>query len=124
MILLRLGSVAPARLSGKTWGLFQVLSTLGLTLFGVPAGHGAPVHADSMGHGQPCRLLIVGFVALVATGARMGEIHSARPRASMRARQGRIGPPPSGNAGKPHKLPKKPSSRPIRNWGRTTEPVS
>jgi hypothetical protein len=37
-------------------------------------------------------LLIVGFFALVATGARMGEIHR-EARAEMRARQNELARP-------------------------------
>ncbi len=47
MILLRLGSVVP-QAPGNV-GLFQVLSTLGLTLFGVPGSDGAPLHRYFVG---------------------------------------------------------------------------
>jgi uncharacterized membrane protein YbhN (UPF0104 family) len=70
MVLLRLGSVVP-QAPGNV-GLFQVLSTLGLTLFGVPAPwRGAsPAFFWAV---VTVPLLIVGFVALVASGAKMGE---------------------------------------------------
>jgi len=89
MILLRLGSVAP-QAPGNV-GLFQVLSTLGLTLFGVQQAMARRFTLILWGM-VTLPLMIVGFVALVATGARMGEIHR-EARASMRARQDELARP-------------------------------
>jgi uncharacterized protein (TIRG00374 family) len=83
MVLLRLGSVVP-QAPGNV-GLFQVLSTLGLTLFGVPQAM-ARRFALILWGVVTLPLLIVGFVALVATGAKMAEIHR-EAKAEMRARQ-------------------------------------
>ena len=83
MILLRLGSVAP-QAPGNV-GLFQVLSNFSLILFGVPQAMARRFTLILWGM-VTLPLLIVGFVALVATGAKMGEIHR-EARAEMRARQ-------------------------------------
>ncbi len=83
MVLLRLGSVVP-QAPGNV-GLFQVLSTLGLTLFGVPQAM-ARRFALILWGVVTLPLLIAGFVALVATGAKMAEIHR-EAKAEMRARQ-------------------------------------
>ena len=66
-------------------GLFQVLSTLGLTLFGVPAAM-ARRFTLILWAVITVPLLIVGFVALVASGSKMGDIHR-EAQAEMRARQ-------------------------------------
>jgi uncharacterized protein (TIRG00374 family) len=89
MILLRLGSVAP-QAPGNV-GLFQVLSTLGLTLFGVQQAMARRFTLILWGM-VTLPLLIVGFIALVATGARMGQIHR-EARAEMRARQDELARP-------------------------------
>lgn len=83
MVLLRLGSVAP-QAPGNV-GLFQVLSTMGLTLFGVQQAMARRFTLLLWGM-VTLPLMIVGFIALVATGAKMGEIHR-EARAEMRARQ-------------------------------------
>jgi uncharacterized membrane protein YbhN (UPF0104 family) len=83
MILLRLGSVVP-QAPGNV-GLFQVLSTLGLTLFGVPSAMARRFTLILWGV-VTLPLLIVGFVALVASGAKMGDIQR-QAQAEMRARQ-------------------------------------
>ena len=83
MVLLRLGSVAP-QAPGNV-GLFQVLSTLGLTLFGVQQAMARRFTLLLWGM-VTLPLMIAGFIALVATGAKMGEIHR-EARAEMRARQ-------------------------------------
>src|SRR5258708_13826003 len=81
MVLLWLGSVVP-QAPGNV-GLFQVLSTLGLTLFGVPQAM-ARRFALILWGVVTLPLLIAGFVALVATGAKMAEIHR-EAKAEMRA---------------------------------------
>jgi uncharacterized protein (TIRG00374 family) len=83
MVLLRLGSVVP-QAPGNV-GLFQVLSTLGLTLFGVPQAM-ARRFALILWGVVTLPLLFVGFIFLVATGAKMAEIHR-EAKAEMRARQ-------------------------------------
>ena len=83
MVILRLGAVVP-QAPGNV-GLFQVISTLGLTLFGVPQAMARRFTLILWGV-VTLPLLIVGFIALVATGAKMGEIHR-EARAQMRARQ-------------------------------------
>jgi hypothetical protein len=83
MILLRLGSVVP-QAPGNV-GLFQVLSTLGLTLFGIPRAMARRFTLILWGV-VTLPLLIVGFVALVASGAKMGDIHR-EAQAEIRARQ-------------------------------------
>ncbi|MBV9772189.1 MAG: flippase-like domain-containing protein, partial [Bryobacterales bacterium] len=83
MILLRLGSVVP-QAPGNV-GLFQVLSTLGLTLFGVPGAMARRFTLILWGV-VTLPLVIVGFIALVASGAKMGDIHR-EAQAEMRARQ-------------------------------------
>ena len=89
MILLRLGSVAP-QAPGNV-GLFQVLSTLGLTLFGVQQAMARRFTLILWGM-VTLPLMIVGFAALVATGATMGDIHR-EARAEMRARQDELARP-------------------------------
>jgi glycosyltransferase 2 family protein len=83
MILLRLGSVVP-QAPGNV-GLFQVLSTLGLTLFGVPGAMARRFTLILWGV-VTLPLLIVGFFALVASGSKMGDIQR-EAKAEMRARQ-------------------------------------
>ena len=83
MVLLRLGTVLPQ--APGNIGLFQVVSTLVLTLFGVPVAT-ARRFAAILFAVVTVPLLIVGFVALVASGAKMGDIHR-EAQAEMRARQ-------------------------------------
>ena len=83
MVLLRLGTVLPQ--APGNIGLFQVVSTLVLTLFGVP-GATARRFAAILFAVVTLPLLIVGFVALVASGSKMGDIQR-EAQASMRARQ-------------------------------------
>ena len=89
MVLLRLGSVAP-QAPGNV-GLFQVLSTLGLTLFGVQQAMARRFTLILWGM-ITLPLLIIGFVALVATGANFGDIHR-EARAEMKARQDELARP-------------------------------
>ena len=84
MVLLRLGSVVPQ--APGNIGLFQVVSTLGAHAV---RRAGAPWRGASLlfsGPSLPCRLLVVGFVALIASGAKMGDIQR-EAQAEMRARQ-------------------------------------
>jgi uncharacterized protein (TIRG00374 family) len=83
MVLLRLGGVLPQ--APGNIGLFQVVSTLVLTLFGAPAAM-ARRFAFILFAVVSVPLLIVGFIALVASGAKMGDIHR-EAQAEMRARQ-------------------------------------
>ena len=83
MVLLRLGGVLPQ--APGNIGLFQVVSTLVLTLFGAP-GAMARRFAFILFVVVTVPLLIVGFVALIATGAKMGDIQR-EAEAEMRARQ-------------------------------------
>jgi len=83
MVLLRLGSVVP-QAPGNV-GLFQVLSTLGLTLFGVP-GAMARRFTLILWAVVTVPLLIAGFIALVASGAKMGDLHR-EAQAEMRSRR-------------------------------------
>lgn len=83
MILLRLGSVVP-QAPGNV-GLFQVLSTLGLTLFGVPGAMARRFTLILWGV-VTLPLMIVGFFALVASGSKMGDIQR-EAQAEIRARQ-------------------------------------
>jgi hypothetical protein len=83
MVLLRLGSVVP-QAPGNV-GLFQVLSTLGLTLFGVP-GAMARRFTLILWAVVTVPLLVAGFIALVASGAKMGDLHRDA-RAEMRGRR-------------------------------------
>jgi glycosyltransferase 2 family protein len=83
MVLLRLGSAAP-QAPGNV-GLFQVLSTLGLTLFGVQAAMARRFTLILWGV-VTLPLVIVGFIDVVATGAKIGEMHR-EAQAEMRARQ-------------------------------------
>ncbi|HTW67564.1 MAG TPA: lysylphosphatidylglycerol synthase transmembrane domain-containing protein [Bryobacteraceae bacterium] len=86
MVLLRLASVVP-QAPGNV-GLFQVLSTLGLTLFGVPAAM-ARRFTLILWAVVTIPLLVAGFVALVASGAKMGDIHR-EAKAEIRARQDQL----------------------------------
>jgi len=83
MVLLRLGGVLPQ--APGNIGLFQVVSTLVLTLFGVP-GDMARRFAGILFAGVTVPLLIAGLIALIASGAKMGELHR-EAQAEMRARQ-------------------------------------
>lgn len=83
MVLLRLGSVVP-QAPGNV-GLFQVLSTLGLTLFGVPRAM-ARRFTLILWAVVTLPLMIVGFIALVASGTKMGDIQR-EAQAEIRARQ-------------------------------------
>jgi uncharacterized protein (TIRG00374 family) len=83
MVLLRLGSVAP-QAPGNV-GLFQVISTVGLTLFGVQQAMARRFTLILWGE-VTMPLVIAGFIALVATGAKMGQIHR-EAQAEMRSRQ-------------------------------------
>jgi glycosyltransferase 2 family protein len=83
MVLLRLGSVVP-QAPGNV-GLFQVLSTLGLTLFGVPRAM-ARRFTLILWAVVTLPLMIVGFIALVASGTKMGDVQR-EAQAEMRARQ-------------------------------------
>lgn len=84
MILLRLGSVAP-QAPGNV-GLFQVISTLGLTLFGVQQAEARRFTLLLWGV-ITLPLLLAGFVAMVVTGAKIVDIHR-EAQAEMRARHG------------------------------------
>jgi len=84
MILLRLGSVAP-QAPGNV-GLFQVISTLGLTLFGVQRAEARRFTLLLWGV-ITLPLLFAGFVAMVVTGAKIGEIHR-EAQAEIKAQQG------------------------------------
>jgi len=86
MVLLRLGSVVP-QAPGNV-GLFQVISTLGLTLFGVQQAEARRFTLILWGV-ITLPLLLAGFVAMVVTGAKMGEIHR-EAKAEMRARHEEI----------------------------------
>ncbi len=83
MVLLRLGGVLPQ--APGNIGLFQVVSTLVLTLFGAPVAM-ARRFAFILFVVVTVPLLVVGFVALIASGAKMGDIHR-EAQAEMRARQ-------------------------------------
>jgi hypothetical protein len=83
MVLLRLGGVLPQ--APGNIGLFQVVSTLVLTLFGAP-GAMARRFAFILFAVVTVPLLIVGFVALIASGAKMGDIQR-EAQAEMKARQ-------------------------------------
>ncbi len=82
-VLLRLTAVVP-QAPGNV-GLFQLISTLGLTLFGVPRGMARRFTLILWGL-ITLPLLAVGFLVSVASGAKMGEIHR-EAQAQMRARQ-------------------------------------
>jgi glycosyltransferase 2 family protein len=86
MILLRLGSVVP-QAPGNV-GLFQVLSTLGLTLFGVPGAMARRFTLILWGV-VTLPLIIAGLIALVASGAKMGDIQR-EAQAEIRARQDQL----------------------------------
>jgi uncharacterized protein (TIRG00374 family) len=85
-VLLRLGAVVP-QAPGNV-GLFQVLSTLGLTLFGVP-GAMARRFTLILWAVITVPLLVAGFVALVASGSKMGDLHRDA-QAEMRGRQDQL----------------------------------
>jgi uncharacterized protein (TIRG00374 family) len=85
-ILLRLAAVVP-QAPGNV-GLFQVLSTLGLTLFGVPAAM-ARRFTLILWAVVTVPLLVTGLVALVASGAKMGDLQR-EAQAEMRARQDQL----------------------------------
>jgi len=89
MVLLRLGSAAP-QAPGNV-GFFQVLSTLGLTLFGVQQAMARRFTLILWGV-VTLPLVIVGFIDSVATGAKIGEINR-EARAEMRARQDELARP-------------------------------
>lgn len=89
MVLLRLGSVAP-QAPGNV-GLFQVLSMLGLTLFGVQQAM-ARRFTLILWVVVTLPLLIVGFVDSVLTGAHIGDVHR-EAQAEMRARQDEMSRP-------------------------------
>ncbi len=91
MVLLRLGSVVP-QAPGNV-GLFQVISTLGLTLFGVQQAE-ARRFALILWGVVTLPLLVAGFVAMVVTGAKMGDIQR-EARAEMQARQDGLAKPQS-----------------------------
>jgi glycosyltransferase 2 family protein len=86
MVLLRLGSVLPQ--APGNIGLFQVVSTLVLTLFGVPVAT-ARRFAAILFAVVTLPLLIVGFFALVASGSKMGDLHRDA-QAEMRARHDQL----------------------------------
>jgi uncharacterized protein (TIRG00374 family) len=83
VLIQRLGTAVP-QAPGNV-GLFQVLSTIVLTTFGVPVLTARPF-ALILWVIVTLPLLLVGFAALVATGANMGDIQK-EARAEMRARQ-------------------------------------
>ena len=83
MVLLRLGGVLPQ--APGNIGLFQVVSTLVLTLFGIP-GDMARRFAGILFAGVTVPLLVVGLIALIASGAKMSDLHR-EAQAEMRARQ-------------------------------------
>jgi glycosyltransferase 2 family protein len=86
MVLIRLAAVVP-QAPGNV-GLFQVISTLGLTLFGVQQPEARRFTLILWGM-ITLPLLVAGFVAMVVTGAKMADIHR-EARAEMRARQDEI----------------------------------
>ena len=83
MILLRFGGVLPQ--APGNIGLFQVVSTLVLTLFGAPVDL-ARRFAGVLFAGITIPLLIGGLVALIASGVKLGELQR-EAQAEMRARQ-------------------------------------
>ena len=83
MVLLRLGSAAPQ--APGNLGLFQLLSTVGLTLFGVQAAMARRFTLILWGV-VTLPLVLVGFIDVVVTGAKIGEMHR-EAQAEMRARQ-------------------------------------
>jgi glycosyltransferase 2 family protein len=87
MVLIRLAAVVP-QAPGNV-GLFQVISTLGLTLFGVQQPEARRFTLILWGV-ITLPLLVAGFVAMIVTGAKMAEIHR-EARAEIRARQEEIG---------------------------------
>jgi glycosyltransferase 2 family protein len=86
MILLRLASVVP-QAPGNV-GLFQLLSLLGLTLFGVQGAMARRFTLILWGV-VTLPLLIVGLIALVASGAKITNIHR-EAEAEIRARQNEL----------------------------------
>jgi uncharacterized protein (TIRG00374 family) len=83
MVLLRLGSTAPQ--APGNLGLFQVLSTLGLTVFGVQAAMARRFTLILWGV-LTLPLVLVGFIDVLITGAKIGDMHR-EAQAEMRARQ-------------------------------------
>ncbi len=83
MVILRFGSAAPQ--APGNLGLFQLLSTLGLTLFGVQQAM-ARRFTLILWAVVTVPLVIVGFIDLVVTGANLGDVHR-EAQAEMRARQ-------------------------------------
>jgi len=83
MVLLRLGSTAPQ--APGNLGLFQVLSTLGLTVFGVQAAMARRFTLILWGV-LTLPLVLVGFIDVLVTGAKIGDMHR-EAQAEMRARQ-------------------------------------
>jgi glycosyltransferase 2 family protein len=86
MVLLRLGSVLPQ--APGNIGLFQVVSTMVLTLFGVP-GAMSRRFALILWAVLTLPLLFAGFIALIASGSKMGDIQR-QAEAEMRARQDQL----------------------------------
>lgn len=82
-VLIRLGGVLPQ--APGNIGLFQVVSTLVLTLFGVP-GDMARRFAFILFVVLTVPLLVAGFFALIASGAKWGDLQR-QAQAEMRARQ-------------------------------------
>lgn len=82
-VLIRLGGVLPQ--APGNIGLFQVVSTLVLTLFGVPSDMSRRF-AFILFVVLTVPLLVAGFIALVASGAKWGDIQR-QAQAEMRARQ-------------------------------------
>lgn len=89
MVMLRLGSVLPQ--APGNIGLFQVVSTLALTLFGAPLDM-ARRFAFILFVVVTVPLLVVGFIAVIASGVKMGEIHR-EAQAEMRAHQDQLAGP-------------------------------
>jgi uncharacterized protein (TIRG00374 family) len=83
MALLRLGSTAPQ--APGNIGLFQVLSTLGLTVFGVQAAMARRFTLILWGI-VTLPLVLVGFIDVLVTGAKIGDMHR-EAQAEMRSRQ-------------------------------------
>ncbi|HEX5228541.1 MAG TPA: lysylphosphatidylglycerol synthase transmembrane domain-containing protein [Bryobacteraceae bacterium] len=83
MLFLRLGGVLPQ--APGNIGLFQVVSTVVLTMFGA-SGDLARRFAGILFAGITVPLLVVGLIALVATGVKMGDIQR-EAQAEIRARQ-------------------------------------
>jgi glycosyltransferase 2 family protein len=86
MVLLRLGSVLPQ--APGNIGLFQVVSTLVLTLFGAPTAM-ARRFAFILWAVITVPLLVVGFIALIASGSKMGDLQR-EAEAEMRGRPDQV----------------------------------